>query len=74
MVVAANDGIKPQTIEAINHSKAAGVPIIVAVNKCDLQGIDTTKVKNQLLEHELIVEEMGGEAVSYTHLTLPTKA
>ena len=63
LVVAANDGIKPQTIEAINHSKAAGVPIIVAVNKCDLQGIDTTKVKNQLLEHELIVEEMGGEVL-----------
>ncbi len=61
LVVAANDGIKPQTIEAINHSKAAGVPIIVAVNKCDLPGIDTTKVKNQLLEHELVVEEMGGE-------------
>ena len=63
LVVAANDVIKPQTIEAINHSKAAGVPIIVAVNKCDLQGIDTTKVKNQLLEHELIVEEMGGEVL-----------
>ena len=63
LVVAANDGIKPQSIEAINHSKAAGVPIIVAVNKCDLQGIDTTKVKNQLLEHELIVEEMGGEVL-----------
>ena len=63
LVVAANDGIKPQTIEAINHAKAAGVPIIVAVNKCDLQGIDTTKIKNQLLEHELIVEEMGGEVL-----------
>ncbi len=63
LVVAANDGIKPQTIEAINHSKAAGVPIIVAINKCDLPGIDTTKVKNQLLEHELIVEEMGGEVL-----------
>ena len=63
LVVAANDGIKPQTIEAINHSKAAGVPIIVAINKCDLQGIDTTKVKNQLLEHELVVEEMGGEVL-----------
>ena len=63
LVVAANDGIKPQTIEAIKHSKAASVPIIVAVNKCDLPGIDTTKVKNQLLEHELIVEEMGGEVL-----------
>ncbi len=63
LVVAANDGIKPQTIEAINHSKAAGVPIIVAVNKCDLPGVDTAKVKNQLLEHELIVEELGGEVL-----------
>ena len=63
LVVAANDGIKPQTIEAIQHSKAAGVPIIVAVNKCDLPGVDTTKVKNQLLEHELIVEEMGGDVL-----------
>ena len=63
LVVAANDGIKPQTIEAIQHSKAAGVPIIVAINKCDLPGIDTTKVKNQLLEHELIVEEMGGDVL-----------
>ena len=61
LVVAANDGIKPQTIEAIRHSKAAGVPIIVAINKCDLPGVNTSKVKNQLLEHELIVEEMGGE-------------
>tara|TARA_B100000963_G_scaffold209854_1_gene182781 strand:- start:2923 stop:5094 length:2172 start_codon:yes stop_codon:yes gene_type:complete len=63
LVVAANDGIKPQTIEAIKHSKAAGVPIIVAINKCDLTGVDTSKVKNQLLEHELIVEEMGGEVL-----------
>ena len=63
LVVAANDGIKPQTIEAIKHSKAAGVPIIVAVNKCDLPGTDTSKVKNQLLEHELIVEEMGGDVL-----------
>ena len=63
LVVAANDGIKPQTIEAIKHAKAAKVPIIVAINKCDLQGIDKTKVKNQLLEHELIVEDLGGEVL-----------
>ena len=61
LVVAANDGIKPQTVEAIKHSKAAKVPIIVAINKCDLQGIDKVKVKNQLLEHELVVEDMGGD-------------
>ena len=64
LVVAANDGIKPQTIEAIQHAKAAQVPIIVAINKCDLPGADPAKVKNQLLEHELIVEEMGGDILS----------
>ena len=64
LVVAANDGIKPQTIEAIQHAKAAQVPIIVAINKCDLPGADPTKVKNQLLEHELVVEEMGGDILS----------
>ena len=64
LVVAANDGIKPQTIEAIQHAKAAQVPIIVAINKCDLQGADPAKVRNQLLEHELIVEEMGGDVLS----------
>ena len=63
LVVAANDGIKPQTVEAIKHSKAAKVPIIVAINKCDLQGIDKAKVKNQLLEHELVVEDMGGDVL-----------
>ena len=60
LVVAANDGIKPQTMEAIQHSKAAGVPILVAVNKCDLPGVDPNKVKNQLLEHELIVMKENG--------------
>ena len=77
LVVAANDGIKPQTVEAIQHAKAAKVPIIVAINKCDIHGIDTRKIRNQLLEHELVVEDLGGdiqciETVSYTHLTLPT--
>ena len=64
LVVAANDGIKPQTIEAIQHAKAAKVPIIVAINKCDLPGADANKVRNQLLEHELIVEDMGGDVLS----------
>jgi translation initiation factor IF-2 len=61
LVVAANDGIKPQTIEAIQHAKAANVPIIVAINKCDIHGVDKQKVRNQLLEHELVVEELGGD-------------
>ena len=66
LVVAADDGVKPQTVESIKHAKAANVPIVVAINKCDLPEADPQKVKNQLLEYELI-------AVSYTHLTLPTK-
>ena len=61
LVVAANDGIKPQTIEAIQHAKAAKVPIIVAINKCDIHGVDKQKIRNQLLEHELVVEELGGD-------------
>ncbi|MFL2821754.1 MAG: translation initiation factor IF-2 [Alphaproteobacteria bacterium] len=61
LVVAADDGIKQQTIEAINHAKSAKVPIIVAVNKCDKPDIDPQKVKNELLQHELIPEDMGGD-------------
>ena len=61
LVVAADDGIKQQTIEAINHAKSAKVPIIVAVNKCDKPDIDPQKVKNELLQYELIPEDMGGD-------------
>lgn len=61
LVVAANDSIMPQTIEAIEHSKAAGVPIIVAINKIDLPNADAKKVRMDLLQHELVVEEMGGD-------------
>ncbi len=61
LVVAANDGIMPQTIEAITHAKAAGVPIVVAINKMDVPGADPNRVKTELLSHELVVEEMGGE-------------
>ena len=61
LVVAADDGIKQQTIEAINHAKSANATIIVAVNKCDKQDIDPQKVKNELLQHELIPEDMGGD-------------
>ena len=63
LVVAANDGVKPQTIESIKHAKAAKVPIVVAINKCDLPDSDPQKVKNQLLEHELIAEELSGETL-----------
>ena len=63
LVVAANDGVKPQTVESIKHAKAAGVPIVVAINKCDLPDADPQKVKNQLLEHELIAEELSGETL-----------
>lgn len=64
LVVAANDGVKPQTIEAINHAKAAGVPIVVAINKIDLDGADPDKVKQELSTHNLIVEDWGGDVVS----------
>jgi translation initiation factor IF-2 len=61
LVVAADDGLMPQTIEAINHTKAAGVPMIVAINKMDKEGADPTQIRTRLLEHEVIVEEMSGD-------------
>jgi translation initiation factor IF-2 len=61
LVIAADDGIRPQTVEAINHAKAAEVPIIVAINKIDKEGADPTRAKTQLLEHELVPEDMGGD-------------
>ena len=61
LVVAADDGLKPQTIEAINHTKAAGVPMIVAINKIDKPGANPQKVREELLQHEMIVEDMGGD-------------
>jgi translation initiation factor IF-2 len=61
LVVAADDGLRPQTVEAINHTKAAGVPMIVAINKVDKPEAKPQKVREELLQHEVIVEEMGGE-------------
>lgn len=61
LVVAADDGLMPQTIEAINHTKAAGVPMIVAINKCDKPEANPQKVRERLLEHEIVVEDMGGD-------------
>jgi len=63
LVVAADDGVQPQTVEAINHAKAAEVPIIIALNKCDRPDADANKIRNQLLEHELVVEELGGDVL-----------
>jgi translation initiation factor IF-2 len=63
IVVAADDGIMPQTVESINHAKAAGVPIIVAVNKCDKPGVNPETVRQRLMEHELVPEEFGGETI-----------
>ena len=63
LVVAADDGVKPQTVESIKHAKAAKVPIVVAINKCDLPDADPQKIKNQLLEHELIAEELSGDTL-----------
>jgi translation initiation factor IF-2 len=64
LVVAANDGVKPQTIEAINHARAAEVPLVVAINKIDLPGADSNKVKQELTQHDVVVEDWGGDVVS----------
>ena len=63
LVVAANDGVMPQTIEAINHAKAAGIPIIVAVNKIDVEGANVEKVKEELTKYDLVAEEWGGDTI-----------
>ncbi len=63
LVIAADDGVKPQTIESIKHAKAAKVPIVVAINKCDLPEADPQKIKNQLLEYELIAEDLSGDTL-----------
>ena len=63
LVVAANDGIKPQTVEAIKHAKAAKVPIIVAINKCDLPDKNVSKIKNEMMQYELIAEDLSGDTL-----------
>ena len=63
LVVAANDGVMPQTVEAINHAKAAGIPIIVAINKIDLPDANIDKVKQELMNYELVPEEWGGQTI-----------
>ena len=63
LVVAANDGVMPQTVEAINHAKAAGIPIVVAINKIDLEGANIEKIKQELTEYGLVPEEWGGDTI-----------
>ena len=72
LVVAADDGVKPQTIEAIKHSKAAKVPIIVAINKTDLPASNPQKIKNELLQYELIAEELSGDTL-FVEVSATTK-
>ena len=72
LVIAADDSVKPQTIEAIQHSKAAKVPIIVAINKCDLPDADPQKIKNELLQYELISEELSGDTL-FAEVSATTK-
>jgi translation initiation factor IF-2 len=64
LVVAATEGVMPQTIEAIEHAKAANVPIVVAINKCDLPGANPSQIRQRLMEHGLVAEEFGGETIS----------
>ncbi len=63
LVVAADDGVMPQTIEAINHSKQAGVPVVVAINKMDKEGADPARITRELSEHDLLAEEWGGDVI-----------
>ena len=63
LIVAADDGIMPQTVESINHAKAAGIPMIVAINKMDVPGANPEKIKQQLTEYEMVPEEWGGETI-----------
>src|SRR5204863_4324774 len=63
LVVAADDGVMPQTIEALNHAQAAGVPVVVAVNKVDKEGANPAKIRQQLTEYNLVAEEYGGDTM-----------
>ena len=72
LVIAADDGVKPQTIEAIQHSKAAKVPIIVAINKCDLPNSNIEKIKNDLMRYELIAESLSGDTL-FVEVSAKTK-
>ena len=73
LVVAADDGIMPQTIEAINHTKAADVPMVVAINKCDLPEANPTLVKADLTKYEVVSEDLGGDILSLIHISEPTR-
>lgn len=73
LVVAADDGVMPQTVEAINHAKAAGIEIVVAINKIDKPNANIDRVKQELSEYELIPEDWGGSTILYRYLLIPTK-
>jgi translation initiation factor IF-2 len=72
LVVAADDGVMPQTVEAVNHAKAAGVPILVAINKMDKPGADPDRIRNKLMEHGLVPESFGGDTI-FVHVSAKQK-
>ncbi len=73
LVVAADDGVMPQTIEAINHAKAAGIEIIVAINKIDKESANIERVKQELIEYELVPEDWGGSTIFVQYLHIQEK-
>lgn len=73
LVVAADDGVMPQTVEAINHAKAAGIDIVVAVNKIDKPSANVERVKQELTEYDLIAEDWGGSTIFVLYLLIPEK-
>ena len=74
LVVAADDGIMPQTVESINHAKAAGITVIVAINKMDKEGANPDRIKEELTKYGMVCEEWGGDVICVRFLQRPARA